>query len=205
MTHTLKHIFKWVWFLSKYFSWTYPNDPVILQDIFQSLLLECNYNVIIDCFSMLLIILILSKSLALKNSLFNLALAPYFRYWPFTPIHPPTAVLQSWWKCAVPSRLRVCRCPCLCLKAPPLITKHRSPPSENLLLLIPPPISPICLVTFLFIFRWEVPGHLNPPACSLSSLAPLSGESVSSLMVDIVSFLSVPSEPNSTESQVLSK
>lgn len=45
---------------------------VIVQAMFRSLLLECNYKVIIDGFSMLLIILALNKFLAFKNSLFNL-------------------------------------------------------------------------------------------------------------------------------------
>lgn len=41
--------------------------PVIVRDMFQSLLLKHSYKGIIDCFSMLLIILALNKSLALKN------------------------------------------------------------------------------------------------------------------------------------------
>lgn len=43
------------------------NNAVIARDVFQSLLLEHSYKVIIDCFSTLLIILALNKYLASKK------------------------------------------------------------------------------------------------------------------------------------------
>lgn len=53
----------------------YPNTAATVQDTFQSLLLECNYKLIGDCFSTLLIILAANKSLLLKNP---------FLIWPLT-------------------------------------------------------------------------------------------------------------------------